>query len=58
MPLLEAALEKCTVIRTRRCNEKNADLQNALDGRIPYVLFPSDNATVTENLPSNAAIID
>ena len=57
VPLLEAALSECTVIRTRRCNVKNPALQSALIDRVPYVLFPSDDALPTEQLPPNAAII-
>lgn len=57
VPLLEAALKECTVIRTRRCNVKNPVLQSALIDRTPYVLFPSDDAVPTDQLPTNAAII-
>ncbi|CAG5091426.1 Oidioi.mRNA.OKI2018_I69.PAR.g13043.t1.cds [Oikopleura dioica] len=58
MPLLEAALHDCHVIRCRRVyNLDRPDLKELFKDKQPFLLFPSEDAISCENLPDNAALI-
>ncbi|CBY34231.1 unnamed protein product [Oikopleura dioica] len=58
IPLLEAALDDCHIIRCRRVYSlERPDLKSLLKDKQPFLLFPSEDAVTCDNLPNNAALI-
>ena len=58
VPLLEAALDDCHVVRCRKVyNLDRKDIKPLIENRPAYVLYPSDDAISCSELPKNALII-
>ena len=58
VPLLQAALDDCHVIRCRKVyNINRPDIAAIVDKRPAFVLFPGEGAIPCEDLPSDALII-